>query len=892
MGAGTAHDDGLASAAPPRHTARAPEPVSLPIVRLTVETGPSAGTTVTLERDRQFLLGSGPDCQLRILEPGVAAQHAVVKALKDQGYGVKALQPGLRVNGRPTEAAALHDGDLLELGTTRISFGALAPKTDVPKISGFKVLGELGRGGMGVVYRAEQVSLHREVALKVLSHRFTRDPQFVARFVAEARAAAKLQHPNVVHVLDVDHDGDTYYYAMEVMDEGSLEDWLKKHGKMPVERALQVIADAAAGLAYAESLGIVHRDIKPDNLMLDRHGTVKIADLGLARGPEEEDDSHAGTPHFMAPEQVRRKPLDHRSDLYSLGCTFYRLVTGTTPFRGQTVKDILRAHLNEVPEPAHKVEPGVPVEVSAIIQKLMEKDAPDRYQSANELIEAVDALLQPPAKKGLWIGLAAAAVAVATGAIYWAVNKPKEQTIIERLRDNPEALRFATENEALKAEQREDKATIAFLRVQVRGLEGKELAAALERVASDHAGTGAARAASDLAAQVRSEASQREAMQQARLERQQHALAAIAADVDQALARDDWAAALGRLDRGAPEEFRGEPAFASGLDALRQKVLQAAATRLTAVRAAVDDARRTGDVAALHRGAEALQAIVDEQTGWPAAVLPDRPAVIALLAEARGALEGLQLSRSASLWQRYHDRVLGPSGLFARIEATDFAAAATAAQELGRALGAEPPGAAAEQLAAALQLADGFAAQLATAVQKGTLQLQVGDGPAQNVVRWQRAEGLLVVVDPGRRPPKESTLPAAQLAPEQWLQLADQVGAAEPGARECFLVFALLRAHVTAGRDYLRSIVPADDASGTGQHGYRLSSLAVDQLLKRLPETSTEPWCLCARSELRAMLLLATGLRALSERRSLGAAAHLEKLLGEHPHALVVAALP
>ena len=119
--------------------------------------------------------------------------------------------------------------------------------------------------------------------------------------------------------------------------------------------------------------------------MLDQHDTVKIADLGLARSEEGNEEQHAGTPHFMSPEQVLRKPLDHRSDLYSLGCTFYRLVTGRTPFRGQSVKDILRAQVKEEAEPAHKAETSVPTEVSAIIQKLMQKEPADRYQSASEL---------------------------------------------------------------------------------------------------------------------------------------------------------------------------------------------------------------------------------------------------------------------------------------------------------------------------------------------------------------------------------------------------------------------------------------------------------------------------------------------------------------------------
>ncbi|MGB3966668.1 MAG: FHA domain-containing serine/threonine-protein kinase, partial [Planctomycetota bacterium] len=473
-------------------------------MRLTVETGPLAGTTVTLERDHPTVLGSGADCAIRIQEAGVAAQQAVVKALKDQGFGIKALAPGLRLNGAHVEASPLADGDVIELGTTRIAFGQLQ-KRGLPQIAGYRILEELGRGGMGLVYRAEQTSLHREVALKVLNRELTKDPAFVARFVAEARAAAKLQHPNVVQVFDVDHDGETYFYAMELMHEGSLEDWLKQHGAMPVDRALRVVSDAASGLAYAESLGIVHRDIKPDNLMLDQHGAVKIADLGLASTVEETEDKAIGTPHFMAPEQVLKKELDHRTDLYALGCTFYRLVTGKTPFRGQSVKDILRAQVKDDAEPAHKLNGDVPTEVSVIVQRLMAKDPAARYQTANDLLEDLGVLLQPPAKKGLWIGLAAVGALVAGGAIYWAVTR--DPTIVERevRYDDPEKQQFADEIKKLKKEAVQARATIALLTELAGKRTGQDLADALERVAAAHPDTEAATRARDQATRLRSE---------------------------------------------------------------------------------------------------------------------------------------------------------------------------------------------------------------------------------------------------------------------------------------------------------------------------------------------------------------------------------------------------
>ena len=477
-------------------------------MRLTVETGPLAGTTVPLDRENPTVIGCGADSCVQIREPGVLEQHATVKPLKGQGFGIKATGP-IRVNGAEVQASKLHDGDVIEIGTTRIAYGDVQDDR-MPTIPGYRIIDVLGKGGMGTVYRAEQTSLNRQVALKVLNLAQTKDAEFVAQFVAEARAAAKLQHPNVVAVFDVEHDGDLYYYAMELMHEGSCEDWLKQHGTMPVDRAMQVVADAAAGLAYAESLGIVHRDIKPDNLMLDQHGAVKIADLGLASTSSEQTSERAvGTPHFMAPEQVLKQSLDHRTDLYALGCTFYRLVTGRTPFRGQTVKDILRAQVKEPAEQATKVNSDVPQEVSSIIQRLMEKDAGDRYQTANELLEELETLMQPPQKRGLWIGLAAAAVVVAGGAIYWAVTKPKQTQIVKEIYDDPLTQKFADRIKVLEAEAGQKDATIALLEVQVSDAGGEALAAAYDAVAAAHAGTKAAAEATRLAGAARTAIAER-----------------------------------------------------------------------------------------------------------------------------------------------------------------------------------------------------------------------------------------------------------------------------------------------------------------------------------------------------------------------------------------------
>jgi len=860
-------------------------------VRLTVETGPLAGTVVSLDRNAATLLGSGADCAIRVQEAGVAEQHAVVKALKDQGFGIKALAPGVRLNGNPLEAAALQDGDVIELGTTRIAFGQLQQR-GLPKIPGYRILGELGRGGMGMVYRAEQVSLHRQVALKVLNQELTKDPQFVAKFVAEARAAAKLQHPNVVQVFDVEHDGGLYFYAMELMQEGSLEDWLRQHGAMPAERALQVIADAAAGLAYAESLRIVHRDIKPDNLMLDQHGAVKIADLGLAGSTEQTEEKAIGTPHFMAPEQVQRREIDHRTDLYALGCTFYRLVTGKTPFRGQTVKDILRAQVKDEAEPAHKANPQVPAEVSAIIQKLMAKEPKDRYQSATELQEQLQLLLQPPAKKGLWIGLAAVAVLVAGGAIYWAVNKPKEQTIVEKYRDNPEMLRLATENEQLKQNAREDAATIALLTARTSGLDGKDLAAAFDRVAAAHGGAKAGNEAKERAASLRQELLE----QQRQREEQQRAVETFLQGLQTAqqplLAEHRYGEAEAVLAREVPANLREDASLVAALARLRQELQQAAERRLQGLQQDVQKARDARDSSQLVAATDRLRDAVGQAGLWPKLMQQPVEAARQTIAEAQQALSGLQQAQREATWQQYHQTLRGDQGAAAALRRLDFATAGGLLRNFAEQAPGEAPGQQAAALADAMQQAETFAVAFDQAISQSQVQYRSADGSTQPVLRWDRSQGQIAVADTSRKPVRETVLSPETLSPEVWLALADQVTPANAGARECFLGFLLLQRHIDAARSYLSRIQATDDQSGTGGAGYPLGAQLLDALAQRLPEDSQHEWARAMRRELQACERLAAGLRALSERRNRAAAGHLDQLQATHAHSVVVAMLP
>lgn len=271
------------------------------------------------------------------------------------------------------------------------------------EIGEFQLLDRLGKGAMGEVFVARQKTLDRTVALKLLSAEFAKNKNFVDRFWREARVAASLNHPNIVHLHTAGQKNDIPYYAMELVEGETLRQRLDRLGKIPPREALGYIAQAARGLAYAWNLNqIVHRDIKPDNLILARDGTLKIADLGLAK-PLAEDGSitvgqwQLGTPHYISPEQAAgRDDLDFRSDIYSLGATLYHLVTGRVPFEGGTAAVIMTKHLNEpLPDPRQQ-EPKLNPRITEIIRRMMAKDPKNRYASYEQLLADLEPFVAPP----------------------------------------------------------------------------------------------------------------------------------------------------------------------------------------------------------------------------------------------------------------------------------------------------------------------------------------------------------------------------------------------------------------------------------------------------------------------------------------------------------------
>jgi serine/threonine-protein kinase len=250
----------------------------------------------------------------------------------------------------------------------------------------YEVLEELGSGGMGKVYRAKNVTLERIVALKTLSPFLSSDEGFVQRFLKEARVAARLNHPNIVQIYDFGCVEGIHYLAMEYVDGETLRALLKR-GRFSERDAILVIRQAIRALGVAHAIGIVHRDVKPDNLMLTSRGELKLVDLGIAKRVDEDQGQGltqtgqaVGTPHYISPEQIRGlKDLDARSDIYSLGATFYHLVTGQAPYKGTSGALVMSMHLTApLPDP-RQFEPSLSDGLCRVLRKMMAKDPAERY---------------------------------------------------------------------------------------------------------------------------------------------------------------------------------------------------------------------------------------------------------------------------------------------------------------------------------------------------------------------------------------------------------------------------------------------------------------------------------------------------------------------------------
>ena len=256
-------------------------------------------------------------------------------------------------------------------------------------IAGRYELGEeIGLGGMAKVFKATDTRLGRAVALKVLAPSFAHDEAFVARFQREAQAAARLNHPNIVSVYDSGTVGDIHYMVMELVQGRTLSEMLAQDGRLLPERAEEIEESVCSALAAAHAQGIVHRDIKPGNIMLASHGEVKVMDFGIARMDSGQTVAQTqavlGTASYLSPEQAQGGPVDARSDIYSAGVVLYEMLTGKPPFAGDTAVSVAMQHVQETPTPPSQVTGGIPPELEAVILRAMAKNPANRYQTAEE----------------------------------------------------------------------------------------------------------------------------------------------------------------------------------------------------------------------------------------------------------------------------------------------------------------------------------------------------------------------------------------------------------------------------------------------------------------------------------------------------------------------------
>jgi len=411
-----------------------------PTLQITVTQGPDEGKQLSLEAGKTYLIGCGAEDHLVLTDPMVLKGHCSLEATADGAIlRNHTASAGTFIGQKKISQARVPGKATFRIGDSHIQIrparapqptSPTTPKSAAPKtgasstapagaaassprrggpndpllgkiVGGYKLEEVVGRGGMGTVYRAVQLSLQREVALKVLARKYARDDNFRNLFINEARAAAQLVHPNIVQVYDAGIEGDVSFFSMEYISQGSVEEILKRDKQIPWEEAILMVLEAAHGLQYAEGKQIVHRDIKPDNLMLNADGRIKIADLGLAKqGEGGADQGIIGTPHFIPPEQALGKNVDTRADIYSLGATFFRMITGRTLFTGKTAKEIVLKHIKEPAPAASSVVSDLPGELDGVIAKMLAKDPDARYASAGELVEALETVCAHHGIKG------------------------------------------------------------------------------------------------------------------------------------------------------------------------------------------------------------------------------------------------------------------------------------------------------------------------------------------------------------------------------------------------------------------------------------------------------------------------------------------------------------
>ncbi len=306
---------------------------------------------------------------------------------------------------RPLSQILVEKGYITQSQSRRLAEELEGRKPSKQQIPGYQILGKLGKGAMATVYKARQVSLDRIVAVKVLPKRYSENPEFVDRFYREGKAAAKLNHANIVQAIDVGEADGYHYFIMEYVDGYTVHDKLTNNRRYSEREALDLIIQIADALVHSHARGLIHRDVKPKNIMITKDGVAKLADMGLAREvsdtrlAQSEAGRAYGTPYYISPEQIRGEiEIDFRADIYSLGATFYHMVTGRVPFEAANPTAVMLKHLREQLTPPDHLNPELSIGCAVIIECMMARGRNGRYQTTQDLLDDLMAVRQgrPP----------------------------------------------------------------------------------------------------------------------------------------------------------------------------------------------------------------------------------------------------------------------------------------------------------------------------------------------------------------------------------------------------------------------------------------------------------------------------------------------------------------
>lgn len=353
--------------------------------------GSFSGSKVPMPGNLDTILGQ------MVVEQGLATKEEVDEAAGARTSGA--------ASGKSLAELLIERQFVTEKQLSRLRSQAEAERSS-QQIPGYHVISKLGAGAMAAVFKAKQLSLDRIVAIKVLPRKFSGNRQFIERFYAEGRAAAQLNHPNIVQAYDVGQAGEFHYFVMEFVDGKTVHDIITDSKRFGENEALDIIIAVADALRHAHDKGLIHRDVKPKNVMFTPQGVAKLADLGLARAIDDKEAAMAekgkayGTPYYISPEQIRGElNIGPQADIYSLGATLYHMVTGNVPFNGKNPTEVMQKHLKAPLVPPDHVNPKLSAGISEVIEMMMAKSRRQRYKSCSDLIvdlKAVRAGELPP----------------------------------------------------------------------------------------------------------------------------------------------------------------------------------------------------------------------------------------------------------------------------------------------------------------------------------------------------------------------------------------------------------------------------------------------------------------------------------------------------------------